>query len=161
MTKVLYFHSADVVELIDAEQEGKVVTPKYLNESFYISDEVKSLKLVKRNIFGRLKKEAEPLYICYSDSVIPSEIPRVKVEVLEGKPPRIGMIKAKPIMELNFKKSDIADPKTFKNTMELAILGNLLKPKMKLSGVGLMFIGVIIGIAVMYLLGALGFIAFG
>jgi len=160
VTKVLYFHSADVVELIDAEQEGKVVTPKYLNESFYVSDEVKSLKLVKRDIFGRLKKEAEPLYICYSDSVIPSEIPRVKVEVLE-KPPKIGVIKAKPIMELEFKKSDIADPKTFKNTMELAILGNLLKPKMKLSGIGLMFIGVIIGFAVMYLLGALGFIAFG
>ena len=156
----MYFHSADVVELIDADQEGKVLTPKYLNESFYVSDEVKSLKLVKRNIFGSVKKDVEPLYICYSDSVVPSEIPKVKVEVLEGKPPRIGMIKAKPVMELEFKKTDIADPKTFKNTMELAILGNLLKPKLKLSGMGLMFIGVIIGFVVMYFLGALGYLRF-
>ena len=160
MTKILYFHSADVVELIDAEQEGKVVSPRYIDESFYVSDEVKSLKLVKRNIFGRLKKEAEPLYICYSDSVVPSEIPKVKVEVPDNSS-AIGEIKAKPVMELEFKKSDIADPRIFKNTMELAILGNLLKPKMKLSGIGLMFIGLIIGFSVMYFLGALGFIAFG
>lgn len=159
MTKVLYFHSADTVEIIDADQNGKVLNLDKFDESFYVGDEVRSLKLVKRNIFGGKRETIEPLYICYSDCVVPSEIPRVKVEVkAEGQKTKV--VHAKPVMELEFKKSDIADPKTFKNTMELAILGNLLKPKMKLSGVGLMFIGVIIGSIVMYFIGALGYIRF-
>jgi hypothetical protein len=150
ITKIIYFHSADTVEIMDAEQQGKILTPKFLDENFYVSDEVNALKLVKRNIFGKLKKEAEPLYICYSDAVVPAEIPKIKVENKEGK----------PVMDLTFKKSDLVDPRTFKNTMELAILGNLLKPKMKLSGIFLLFLGVIIGFAVVYLMGSLGFIHF-
>jgi hypothetical protein len=150
ITKIIYFHSADTVEIMDAEQQGKILTPKLLDESFYVSDEVNALKLLKRNVFGKLKKESEPLYICYSDAVVPAEIPKIKVENKD----------AKPVMDLNFKKSDLVDPITFKNTMELAILGNLLKPKMKLSGMFLLFLGVIIGFTVVYLMGSLGYIHF-
>jgi hypothetical protein len=150
ITKIIYFHSADTVEIMDAEQQGKILTPKFLDENFYVSDEVNALKLLRRNIFGKLKKEAEPLYICYSDAVVPAEIPKIKVENKN----------AKPVMDLTFKKSDLVDPRTFKNTMELAILGNLLKPKMKLSGMILLFLGVIIGFAVVYLMGSLGYIHF-
>jgi hypothetical protein len=174
ITKIIYFHSADTVEIMDAEQNGKILTPKFLDENFYVSDEVNALKLVKRNIFGKLKKEAEPLYICYSDAVVPAEIPKIRVENREPvqqkgvagswKKPAGGVFKvvvtAKPVMELTFKKTDLVDPRAFKNTMELAILGNLLKPKMKLSGMFLLFLGVIIGFAVVYLMGSLGYIHF-
>jgi hypothetical protein len=166
ITKIIYFHSADTVEIMDAEQQGKILTPKFLDENFYVSDEVNALKLLRRNIFGKLKKEAEPLYICYSDAVVPAEIPKVKVENKEpvqqkGKKGELKVVvTAKPVMDLTFKKSDLVDPRTFKNTMELAILGNLLKPKMKLSGMILLFLGVIIGFAVVYLMGSLGYIHF-
>jgi hypothetical protein len=166
ITKIIYFHSADTVEIMDAEQHGKILTPKFIDESFYISDEVNSLKLVKRNIFGKLKKEAEPLYICYSDAVVPAEIPKIRVENKEpvqqkGKKGELKVVvTAKPVMDLTFKKTDLVDPRTFKNTMELAILGNLLRPRMKVSGVVMLFIGLIIGFAVVYLMGSLGLINF-
>jgi hypothetical protein len=166
MTKVLYFHSADTVEVMNAEQQGKILTPKFLDENFYVSDEVKSLKMVKRNMFGRVKKEAEPLYICYSDAVVPAEIPKIRIESKEpvqqkGKKGELKVVvTAKPVMDLTFKKSDLVDPRAFKNTMELSILGNLLKPKMKITGLLMLFIGVIVGFAVLYLLGSLGFIHF-
>ena len=173
ITKIIYFHSADTVEIMDAEQQGKILTPKFLDENFYVSDEVNALKLVKRNIFGKLKKEAEPLYICYSDAVVPAEIPKIKVENKEPVQQKgvagswkksVNVFKvvvtAKPVMDLTFKKTDLVDPRAFKNTMELAILGNLLKPKIKLSGIFLLFIGVIIGFTVVYLMGSLGYIHF-
>jgi hypothetical protein len=164
ITKIIYFHSADTVEIMDAEQSGKILTPKFIDENFYVSDEVNALKLVKRDIFGRIKKEAEPLYICYSDAVVPAEIPKIRVENKEPVQGKKGELKvvvtAKPVMDLTFKKTDLVDPRTFKNTMELAILGNLLRPKMRLSGVFMLFIGVIIGFALVYLMGSLGIINF-
>jgi len=158
VVKVLYFHSADVVEIMEAEQNGKILKPEHTDDAFYVTDDVKALKLVKRNIFGKLEKKAEPMYICFSDAVVPG-VPEFKVKTKEHVKEKGELklvVKARPIMDITFQKTDLVDPKTFKNTMELAILGNLLKPKLKLSGAALLFIGLIVGFAVFYILGSFG-----
>ncbi|MGB9674924.1 MAG: hypothetical protein ACPLX8_02200, partial [Nanopusillaceae archaeon] len=137
MVKVLYFHTKDVVEILNAKLDGKVLEPEHIDAKFYIEDDIPSIRLLKRNIFGKLGEKSEPLYICYSDAVVPATVK------FKG---------GKPVATLTFRKENLHDPETFKNTTELKILGNLLKPRFRVSSIAMLFFGLLIGILIMYLL---------
>jgi hypothetical protein len=143
MTKIIYFASPDVVEILDGVIEGGIVYAKDRPIMFELKD-TQSLKLVNKTIFG---EKSEPLFITAWDSVRPATVKHSTIPILKKKiPPAPTSVPHK--IELIHKYEKLNNPESLYKTMTLRILGNMLRFKRPTSPILLLMFGLMIGIMI-------------
>lgn len=167
--KVLYFNSQNEAELMKKKVEDGFIEVK--GGKYYVEP---ADPILLKGTFG-----FTPLYIIKWDTPHPAEVESLSAEqmkeieeITEGKLEKEEM---EEIMEraeekeptqvhqIVFTKDEKVEPKTLKSVMDLAILRNMMearkKPLME-GGMLPLIIGLGIGAAVIYIMGAMGFLHF-
>jgi len=133
--KVLYFNSSDIVELKNAELKDGFLT--FEDKSFYVGEKDKNSLKIKSG-FGVL-----PLYIIHHKSIYPAKLETKKE-------------KGKVVETIIIEKDKKLTPDALYRSLNLRILGGMLKVS---KGIGLLNIifGVIIGaiavVTTLYMMG--------
>jgi len=164
MVKVLYFHSEDLAELINAKVKDGVIE---IGDKTFFVDGSKAINLAKRTFWG-MSKFTEPLYILKWNCLYPAKL---KTEVKEKNPVKVEekvikqgnkeiiertkVIERNLITNLTFERDAKNTPESLYKSVRLKILGGMLKVKKPIRISGLL-LGVIIGVCVMFLLKFLG-----
>jgi len=148
MTKVIYFNSPDTVEILDATIEDGILKVKDRPLAFELEN-TESLKLIKRTVFGEL---SEPLYIATWNSVRPAKVKHNILQRIFKKNEKVAKPKYIHKVELTHHVEKYHNPESLYKTMQLKILGNMLRVKRPISGLFTAFIGLVMGIAITYAL---------
>lgn len=159
--KVLYFHTENEAELRDETVEDGFIT---IGDKQWFVDQTEPITLK-----GRLGNKS--LYILKWDTPHPAQInpddfngKKIKipkgigdVEKIKKKMQKLTGLEKVALVQLVFTQDKSYTPEALKKTTSLSILGNMLKLKKEAPSIILLFIGVAVGVAVMWGLQYMGF----